>query len=243
MQEKHLHHARDWEHPDVQHYETTIAAKIPGYPLLYDIMEQLLSAHLGGETPADLLIVGAGGGQELITLGAQHEHWRLTGIDLSTAMLELARQRMQRTELAAEITLQQSTVDELDKNKLFDAATCMLVLHFVKETGQKQRMLEEIHSRLKEGAILVVATLSGDVRSIPGSLPLKAWKKHMLAGGISGQECEWFEHSIGETSFPIPEHELLALLASSGFSGVTRFFSSYLIDGWFAVKQGKEVAK
>lgn len=130
MQEKHLHHARDWEHPDVQHYETTIAAKIPGYPLLYDIMEQLLSAHLGGETPADLLIVGAGGGQELITLGAQHEHWRLTGIDLSTAMLELARQRMQRTELAAEITLQQSTVDELDKNKLFDAATCMLVLHF-----------------------------------------------------------------------------------------------------------------
>lgn len=39
------------------------------------------------------------------------------------------------------------------------------------------------------------------------------------------------------------QHELQALLASSGFSGVTRFFSSYLIDGWFAVKHGKEVAE
>ncbi|UQZ36175.1 SAM-dependent methyltransferase [Paenibacillus sp. PK3_47] len=208
------------------------------------MMEHILAAHLDSESDAqaELLIVGAGGGQELLTLGTRG-NWSLTGVDPSEAMLELARQRLERVQLNAAISLTQGTVQDLDHSKRYAAATCILVLHFLQEPAQKQQLLEEVYDRLQDGGILIAAALCGDINRIPGSLQMKAWSYHMHAGGITEQECEWFQNSIGNTSFPVPEHTFQDLLHSSGFTGAVRFFSSYLIEGWFAVKPGKEAAE
>ncbi|WP_162341226.1 hypothetical protein [Paenibacillus paridis] len=42
------HSPMDWNHPSAAKYGQTIALKIPGYPLLYDMMDRLLSATLAG---------------------------------------------------------------------------------------------------------------------------------------------------------------------------------------------------
>lgn len=52
----------------------------------------LLAVHV----PADsqVLVLGAGGGQELTEFARNHPEWRFTGVDPSPAMLDLARQTM-----------------------------------------------------------------------------------------------------------------------------------------------------
>ncbi len=86
--------AMSWDHPDVKRYEKTFSLKIPGYFHLYDMTDRLMTAQLhGGNSSFDVLIVGAGGGQEIVTLGSRHESWTFTGIDPSAQMLGIAKSR------------------------------------------------------------------------------------------------------------------------------------------------------
>ncbi|WP_010491124.1 hypothetical protein [Paenibacillus elgii] len=77
MNDKHI--PMSWDHPEVERYEETIALKIPGYAHMYEMTDRLIAAHLSttqpneGDRAAKLLIVGAGGGQELVTFGSRHK--------------------------------------------------------------------------------------------------------------------------------------------------------------------------
>ncbi|NPC91394.1 class I SAM-dependent methyltransferase [Bacillus sp. WMMC1349] len=222
----------DWNHSDVFQYEKTIGLKIPCYEMLYDMMDRLLSVQLT-KKEADILIVGAGGGQELLTLGENHSKWTFTGIDISANMLDLARNRLKSAGVEAKVQFIEGEVDQLGQECHFAGATCMLVLHFVRD---KRAFLQRIADCLVEGAPLFIASINGDPHSEPFNWQMRAWREHMLANGIAEQDWERFAASIGTHSYPIPARDVEDLLKESGFISVTRFFSAYLIDGWFAVK-------
>ncbi|WFA05565.1 class I SAM-dependent methyltransferase [Bacillus sp. HSf4] len=224
----------DWNHPDVQQYEKKIALKIPCYHMLYDMMDRLLTVRLD-QDEADVLVVGAGGGQELLTLGRRHPNWSYTGVDPSAHMLNLARHRLKNARLQLKADFIEGEVKKLEREHQYDAATCMLVLHFVRD---KRTFLQNIAARLTEGAPFFLAAIQGDLDSESFRWQMEAWKEHMLGNGISEPEWESFAASIGRQSHPVPAEEAEALLKESGFTNVTRFFSAYLIDGWFAVKGG-----
>ncbi|MNN89095.1 hypothetical protein D3C81_2068630 [compost metagenome] len=59
----------------------------------------------------------------------------------------------------------------------------------------------------------------------------------MLRSGIELSQWEQFAGSFGVTSHPLPADEIEGLLEQAGFGLVSRYFGSYLIDGWMAVKQ------
>ncbi len=231
-----------WEHPRVQRYEEAISLKIPGYMLLYEMTERLLSAHLHpSQDSAKLLIVGAGGGQELVTLSSRHKEWAFTGIDPSRAMLEIARRRATEAEVAHRVSLQEGTIEQLSPQPAFDAATCLLVLHFIRGESNKRKLLQDIADRLVPGAPLFLASINGNPNSASFSTQMKAWKGHMLDHGIPLEEWEQFSASIGRESDPIPDHEVLELLERTGFTQATHYFGSYLINAWYVVKSvGKD---
>ncbi|MEI7024923.1 class I SAM-dependent methyltransferase [Paenibacillus sp. y28] len=226
-----------WDHPDVSRYEQTISRKIPGYLLLYDMTARLLTSLLKhtGES-ARVLVVGAGGGQELVTLGRRHAHWTFTGLDPSSRMLDLAKQRVEQALPGDRVTYIEGTVDRLPEQPSYDAATCLLVLHFVKGTEAKQKLLRGIAERLKPGAPVFVASINGDPESPAFSSQMQAWKSHMLDNGIPLQDWERFAASIGNESDPVPPAVVVDLLTEAGFSQISCFFGAYLIDAWFAVK-------
>lgn len=64
--------------------------KVPGLAELHRMTAILLGEHAPGV--ADILVVGAGGGLELKALAQERPDWRFTGVDPSSAMLNLARQ-------------------------------------------------------------------------------------------------------------------------------------------------------
>ncbi|KAA6449390.1 class I SAM-dependent methyltransferase [Bacillus swezeyi] len=226
----------DWNHPDVYQYEKKIALKIPCYHMLYEMMDRLLTVRLD-QGAARVMVVGAGGGQELLTLGRRHPDWLFTGIDTSANMLHLARQRLKIAGIQLNADFIEGEVKQLERKHQYDAATCMLVLHFVQD---KRKFLQHIADRLAEGAPFFIAAIQGDLDSESFWWQMRAWKEHMLANGIAEQEWERFADSIGRHSHPIPAEEVEAMLIESGFTNVTRFFSAYLIDGWFAVKGGRK---
>lgn len=235
MKENYPH--MNWDSPDVNRYEETISLKIPGYVLLYEMMDRLLTAQLrNGDGSAELLIVGAGGGQEIVTLGSKHEKWIFTGIDPSERMLEIAKARVKHAALENRVSLIKGTIDQLPQDNRYDGAACMLVLHFVKGLPQKLELLRRIAERLKPGSPFFLASINGEPQTTEFSLQMQAWRSHMLDNGITQEEWERFAASIGRESDPIPAEAVKGLLEEAGFACVTRYFGSYLIEGYFAIR-------
>lgn len=103
---------------------------------------------------AEILIVGAGG-KELTTFGKAFPAARLTGVDPSEKMLDVARQLTGRANLQSRVALHRGTITDLDE-KQFDAGTAMFVMHFLPDGG-KLEFLRAIHHRLKSGAKFILA--------------------------------------------------------------------------------------
>jgi tRNA (cmo5U34)-methyltransferase len=226
-----------WDSPEAERYEHTIASKIPGYSLLYDLMERLMTAALENCKSANILVAGAGGGQELAVLGTKHPDWSFTGVDPSDTMLRSARKRILQKAYEKRVTLHLGTVDDLPCDPIFYVGTCILVLHFIKDYPDKRKLLKDLSNRLRHGAPLFVVTLSQPADKEAYSLQMQAWKSFMLDHGIPEVEWERFAASIGVTSHLIPASATEELLAEAGFTEVTRFFGAFLIDGWVARKR------
>ncbi len=82
-----------------------------------------------------MLVLGAGGGLELKAFAHAHSGWTFDGIDPSAEMLKLAAQTL--GPLASRARLHQGYIDEAPEGP-FDAATCLLTLHFM-TIGERQQ--------------------------------------------------------------------------------------------------------
>lgn len=234
--------ASPWEQADGDQYVQNISRKIPGYQLQYDLMDTLLTARLEKREKPELLVVGAGGGQEILKLGLSHPDWSFTGLDTSQSMLQAAKRRLAATGqpgLPDRVRLHLTEVAAWSSNALYDAATCMLVLHFLPGRENKLALLRSIAARLQPGAPLCLSAICGVPGSPAWELQMASWQLHMLGNGIAKEEWQTFEQSFGVTSHPLPAAEMEKLLEEAGFTAVSRFFGAYLIDGWVAVKAGE----
>ncbi|MGG4221280.1 class I SAM-dependent methyltransferase [Paenibacillus jamilae] len=249
-----------WNHPNVHKYADTIALKIPGYAHLYEMTDCLITAQLAAQAHTrkidpNVLIVGAGGGQELITLGGRHRAWSFTAVDPSAHMLDLARQRVSQAGISSKISFVAGTLEELSgeqpeeqlekhgkescREAVYDAATCLLVLHFLQSLESKQALLRQISARLKPGAPFCLASINGNPQESSFSLQMQAWKGHMLSQGISLEDWERFAASIGRESNPVSNAAIQKLLIDAGFTHITRYYGAFLVNAWFAVKGGE----
>ncbi|AIQ50262.1 class I SAM-dependent methyltransferase [Paenibacillus sp. FSL R7-0331] len=229
--------ANPWEQADPDRYTRNISRKIPGYQLQYELIDKLLTALLDKQERPELLVVGAGGGQEIITLGASHPDWRFCGLDTSAGMLEAAGQRIAAAGLTDRVQLHHADLCSWSSGGQYDAATCMLVLHFVQGRESKLALLKAIAARLKPGAPLFISAINGDPASQAWQLQMAGWKVHMLQGGVELGDWEQFAASFGVTSHPLQAAEMELLLKQAGFTQLSGFFGSFLINGWTAVRQ------
>ena len=130
------------------------ARQVPGYSDLHRMVSQLLAERTAPD--GKILVLGAGGGQELKALADAHPGWSFEGVDPSTEMLRLAR--MVAEPHLARIRLVQGYIGDASQGP-FDAATSILTFHFIPR-DQRIRTLAAIRSRLKVGAPFVLVHLS-----------------------------------------------------------------------------------
>ncbi len=220
-------------------YNLDIRKAIPGYEALHNMAESILATNL--PTAADVLIVGSGTGMELISYAQKNSRWSLTGVDPSTEMMKIARSHLTNKKLLPKVNLYTGYIDTLSLSKPMDAATLMLVMHFIPDDGSKLKLLRDIAQHLKPGAEFVLADLYGD-KSAPYFAKLKAaWQNlyySQLDKTTKAKAEQNFAASIDNSIYFITENRIVELLNIAGFTNVTKFYNAFLFGGWTAKYTG-----
>ena len=212
----------------ISDYAQNALRRVPG---LRDVhrMAGLLMAE---STPADgrVLVIGAGGGLELTAFAESFPGWALDGVDPSADMLGLAKKEV--GPLASRVQLHQGYVEVAPKGP-FDAASCLLTLHFTTE-AERYRTLCEIHARLKPGAVFVAMHYS--ISDTPGErdLWLSRCAAFAISSGIDPESAKTAATAIGQQLPILTPDQDEALMKQAGFSGISTFYQSLAFRGWVA---------
>jgi tRNA (cmo5U34)-methyltransferase len=207
-------------------YQAQSRIALVGYDACHELSACMLSATLGGDSPARILVVGAGGGgQEIVTASALGRNWRFTAVDPSQPMLDIAVAQLTQKGLATQTDFHLGYVDDLPRHDRFDAATLIGVLHHQPGIEAKRHLLKSIASRLEPGAPLVLA--GNRYAYADQKLLLAAWGERWRLQGATADEVQARLGKILEGADPPASEDAVAeLLADAGFEKPVWFFSS-----------------
>ena len=201
--------------------------KVPG---LLD-MQRMARLLLEERVPADgtVLVLGAGGGMELLAFAEAQAGWHFHGIDPSAPMLDMARQRL--GPLASRVAFTKGYIDDAPE-EVCDGAACLLTLHFL-PAEQRLHTLKAMRRRLKPGAPLVVAH-----HSYPQDDAQKGrWLQRFAAFSASSGIALDVAHTVDSMARLLPAlspEQDVALLHEAGFGTVELFYAAFSFRGWVA---------
>jgi tRNA (cmo5U34)-methyltransferase len=207
------------------------AAYEPMFTMAYSCLRSMV------KDDARLLIVGAGTGMEICTFGPHSPRWDLTGVDPSGDMLAIAKKKIDDKRLSNPINLFKGYVHDLPETPDYDAATCILVMHFLPDDGSKLRLLESIGRRLKKGSPFILVDGSGVKDSEPFNRTVSAWKAFAATQGVDTRLVEESFSGILKRLQFVPEERIEKLLCEAGFGKPSRFYTGYLYGGWVTIKK------
>jgi tRNA (cmo5U34)-methyltransferase len=221
---------------DVEEYDTAIRSFCGAYEEIFKLSYCCLNAALPQH--ARVLIVGAGTGMEIAEFAPLSPDWSFHGVDPSEKMLSLAGKKISAKKIQNKISLIQGYVEDLPDKEDFDGATCILVMHFLKDDGSKLDLLKNINRCLKPGTPLVLVDGCGKPGSRVFKENLKAWKQYPIMHGLKPDNVEKaFSKTIMQMVQFVPESRILELLKEAGFAKVFKYYSGFLYSGWTAYKK------
>ncbi|WP_306028327.1 class I SAM-dependent methyltransferase [Stappia sp. MMSF_3263] len=201
---------------------------VPGLADLHR-MTGLLLAERAPED-ARVLVLGAGGGLELKALSDAHPGWRFVGVDPAEPMLDLAREVLGPS--MTRIELVQGYIDDAPQGP-FDAAVCLLTLHFL-SPDERRRTAGEIHHRLKPGAPFVAAHCSFPQGAEERRTWLSRYAAFALASGADPEQVGAARAAIEASEMTLDPGHDEELLREAGFADASLFYAAFTWRGWTA---------
>lgn len=209
-------------------YAENAIRRVPG---LSDIhrMAALLMAE---RTPPNgrVLVVGAGGGMELKLFAESFPDWQFDGVDPSAEMLDLAKASL--GSLASRVQLHHGYIDAAPKGQ-FDAASCLLTLHFTTE-AERYKILCEIHARLKPDGVLVAMHYSISQDPAERDLWLSRCAAFAISSGVDPEQAQAAAVAIGKQLPILAPDQDEELMQKAGFSNIKTFYIGLGFRGWVA---------
>lgn len=222
-----MKHVEIFENERATGYNTFVETWIPNYNYFLDHLPKILRDTKG----KNLLAVGCGTGNEIERFVPESKQWKITGVDPSPEMIKQANEKFKIND---QITLYEGLVSDLGLEKKYDAATLLLVLHFLDDDGNKLNLLKDISDRLVSGATFVMLDITGDKSQIKQNLKIL---KHLLPDGLEEVEIDNRINRIENDLFPVSEQRLSELFEAAGFEPPLRFFQSAIYMGWLTTKK------
>lgn len=213
----------------VSGYAERTARLVPGLRDLHRMTALLLAERAPAE--ARVLVLGAGGGLELKVLAEAQPRWRFDGVDPSAEMLQLARAAL--GPLAARVDWHEGYIDTAPPGP-FDAAACLLTLHFLPE-DERRRTVAEVHRRLRPGAPFVVAH-----HSVPDGPARARWLARnaafAAASGVPQAQAVAGAQALQQRLPLLTPDTDAAILREAGFADVELFYAGLTFKGWVGRK-------
>lgn len=200
----------------------------PGLDAVHRMTALLLAEH----APADahVLVLGAGGGLELKALADAQPGWRFTGIDPAGPMLDLARATMGAEADRADLI---EGYIEVAPTGPFDAATCLLTLHFL-DRAERIRTLGEMRRRMKPGAPLVVVHSSFPQEEPARTRWLARYAAFAIESGADPAQVEQARAAVSASLALLSPEEDETCLREAGFRDAELFYAAFTWRGWVA---------
>lgn len=213
-----------------KNYDQFIQDWMPNYDSLLACLPQLLEweAATGQQK---VLAVGSGTGNELLTLARARTNWQFLGIDPSPEMMLQAQQKLATF---PNVQLQEGYVQQLSNDEPFQAATLLLVLHFLPDDGSKLNLLKGIADRLERNAPFVLADIFGAKEELIQNLVVL---KSLFPPAFLSEDTEERLSRIRDHIHYLPEPRLVELLEAAGFQPPTRFFQIAIWGAWCSRKR------
>jgi tRNA (cmo5U34)-methyltransferase len=202
--------------------------QVPGYSSLHRMVSLLLAER----TPQDgrVLVLGAGGGQELKAMAEAHPGWSFDGVDPSSEMLRLAVQVAGPD--AARMRFHRGYIDDAPGGP-FDAATSILTFHFISH-DQRLETLKQMRRRLRVGAPFVLVHLSFPQTEPERSIWIDRHVAYGLSNGLEPADAKRARQAISSGLTILSPEEDVAMLRLAGFSNASLFYAGLSIRGWVA---------
>jgi len=185
---------------------------------------------------ARILCVGLGTGAELIALAEANPEWTFVAVEPAPAMLAKCREKAEALGIACRCTFHEGYLDSLQNSEPFDAATCLLVSHFILKREERVAFFSEISSRLRSGGLLASADISSDMDSPEFKTLLPVWCGMLSESGHEPEQVKSYVAALGTGASVLPPDEVAAIIKDGGFAQATLFYQSLLIHGWLSRK-------
>lgn len=213
----------NWKNTD-ESYQHTIRKKIIGYDLIYDLMLDSIRTQ---QQVQDILIVGAGGGQELQCLGAHYPNASFVAVDASPTMIQIAKSTFDLQ--ALHITWYEQDCLTFNTDQKFDVITCHLLMHFLPTEKDKQQLLSRLHKQLKKGGRLYLSLIND---SAVLQEQLSYWQHSMQRVGMPPTHFLQFAAAFGVSTHPTTVTTLQDMIIQAGFSQTVPYFKTLAIDAF-----------
>ncbi len=210
---------------DAASYAERVARHVPGLADLHRMAAILLAERVGPD--GRILVLGAGGGLELLALAEFDPGWQFEAVDPSPEMLAQARHIL--GDHLPRVHFTEGYIEDAP-DAPFDGATCFLTLHFLPRE-QRLQTLRELHRRLKPEAPFVLAH-----HSFPQGDRQTLWLRRnaglLIAKGVPiEQAMQGMETMAGRLPALSPDEDI-ALLTEAGFTDIQLFYAGFTFKGW-----------
>lgn len=203
-----------------QTYDQRITKLIPGYELLYKLTAAKLKLLLPNK--ADILVIGAGTGNEILDLSTVNEQWHFTALDPSEDMLDIARSKFKQEGIQQRVNFHHGTISSFESDKKFEVALCFYVMHFISDLSEKKSLLTTIRSHLTSGGDFFIADLMKPVSE--NDRLAQAQASHLL--GLPEEKIETMLNRLSNDFYPLNNHELNSLIQETGFKDMNTYFQA-----------------
>jgi tRNA (cmo5U34)-methyltransferase len=196
-----------------------------------DTLHLLIRRQFAGlPDAARILVVGAGTGAEARFLAPLFPRWRFTLVDPSEGMLAVARRCATAEGFADRCEFHVGLVSSLAAEG-FDAATSVLVSHFLADAVARRAYFADIAARVQPGGRFFNADLCADVGAASFEPLMALW---LDVAGMPEDRKPAFRAAFGRGVAAHGPAEVEEMIADAGFSPPVPCFQATLIRGWFA---------
>ncbi|MBY9065706.1 class I SAM-dependent methyltransferase [Hyphomonas sp. WL0036] len=203
---------------------------------LKDCFHLLMEGYFSGlPEDARILVAGAGTGAEVRYLAPRHPGWRFTLVDPSAPMLAVARRHAEAGGYTDRCAFHADYVSATPL-AAHDAATSLLVSHFLTDAVARQSYFADIAARLKSGGRLINVDLCADDTAHSFESVMSLWLSLMGLNGQSEDSRAHYRKAYG-VQFAVHGPDAVAkMIEAGGFSPPAPVFQAALMRGWTAQK-------
>lgn len=200
-------------------YDNVIRRRIPLYGEIQTLMASLLP--FPKKEYLRVLDLGCGTGETSISLLKEYPLARVTGIDSSPDMLEVARKKVKHTTWRVDFLCQDIKAFNLEGE--FDVIISGFSLHFL-TPDQKEEILGKCLALLKDGGMFIdsEAVLSPSEKVY--NIYMDKWKDFMRSNGFTDEEIGSHILKFLRDVKPVTGDNQLILMRKAGFKDVDCYF-------------------